>query len=48
MTQQSHYYAYTLRKATLRKKHVIWCSSQLYLQQLGHENNLDDSQQMNG
>ena len=41
MTQQSHYWAYTLRKSELKKTHVSQCSLQQYLQQLGHGSNLD-------
>ena len=36
MTQQSHYWAYTLRKPQLKKTHVPQCSQQHYLQQLGY------------
>ena len=41
MTQQSHSYAYTLRKPKLKKMHVSQCSLQCYSQYLGHGNNLD-------
>ena len=36
MTQQSHSWAYTLRKAKLKKIHVSHCSLQQYLQGLEH------------
>ena len=48
MTQQSHYWANTLRKPELKKTHVPRCSLQHCLQQLGHGSNLDVHQQMNG
>ena len=48
MTQQSHYWAYTLRKSWLKKTCIPQCSLQCYLQQLGHGSNLDVHQQMNG
>ena len=35
MTQQSHYWAYTLRKPELKKTQVPLCSLQHYLQQPG-------------
>ena len=40
-TQQSHYWAYTLRKPQFKKTHVPQCSMQHYLQEPGHESNLD-------
>ena len=36
MPQQSHYWAYTLRKPKLKRTHL----SQYYLHWLGHESNL--------
>ena len=48
MSQQSHYWAYTLRKPQFKKTHVPQCSLQHYLQQPGHGSNLDAHQQMNG
>ena len=47
MTQQSHYWAYTLSKQKSKKTHVPQRSLQHYLQQLGHGSNLDVCQQMN-
>ena len=48
MTQQSHCWAYTLRKSELKETRVPQCSSQHCLQQAGHGSNLDVHQQMNG
>ena len=48
VTQQSHYYQYTLRKPKLKKTHAPQRFLQHYLQQLGHGSNLDVHQQMNG
>ena len=45
MTQQSHCWAYTPRKPELKETRVPQCSSQHYLQQPGHGNNLDVHQQ---
>ena len=36
MNQQSHYWAYILKKPYLKKSHVPQCSLQHYLQYLGH------------
>ena len=47
-TQQSHYWAYILRKPEFKKSHVPQCSLQLYLQQPGHGSSLSVHQQMNG
>ena len=41
MTQQSHYWAYTLRKPELKKTYIPQCLLQHNLQYLGHGNNLD-------
>ena len=41
MTQQSHYWAYTLGNPELKKTHVPQYSLQHYLQQPGHGSNLD-------
>ena len=48
MTQQSHCWAYTLRKPELKETCVPQCLSQHCLQLLGHGSNLDIHQQMNG
>ena len=48
MIQQSHYWAYTLRKLQLEKIHAPQCSLQHYLQQLRHGSNLNVRQQKNG
>ena len=48
MTQQSHRWAYTLRKPELKETHVPQCSLHYCLQQLGHGSNLDAHWQMNG
>ena len=50
MTQQSHCWAYTLRKPELKETRVPQCSClhQHCLQQLGHGSNLDVHWQMNG
>ena len=48
MTQQSHCWAYTLRKPELKETCVPQCSSRHCLQQLGHGSNLDVHQQANG
>ena len=47
-TQQSHCWAYTLRKPEMKEIHVPQCSLQHYLQYLGHGSNLDVHQQANG
>ena len=47
-TQQSHCWAYTLRKPELKETRVPQCSLQHCLQQPGHGSNLDVHQQMNG
>ena len=47
-TQQSHCWAYTLRKPELKETCVPQCSSQHCLQQPGHGSNLDVHQQMYG
>ena len=47
MTQQSHYWAYSLRKPYFKRTHVPQRSLQHYLQQPGHGNKLN-VQQMNG
>ena len=47
MTQQSHFWAYTLRKLELKETRVPQCSLQHCLQQPGHRSNLDVHQQMN-
>ena len=41
MTQQSHYWAYTLRKPELKKMYIPQCLLQHNLQYLGHGNNPD-------
>ena len=41
MTQQSHYWAYTLRKPYLEKTHAPHYSLQHFLQKLGHRSSLD-------
>ena len=46
--QQSHCWAYTLRKPELKDTHAPQCSLQHYLQQPGHGSNLDVHQEMNG
>ena len=46
--QQSHCWAYTLRKPQLKETRVPQCSSQHCLQLLGHGNNLNVHWQMNG
>ena len=48
MTQQSHCWAYTLRKPELKETRVPQCSLQHCLQQLGHGSNLDVRWQTNG
>ena len=48
MTQQSHCWAYTMRKPELKEIHVPQCSLQHCLQELAHGSNLDVHQQMNG
>ena len=45
-TQQSHCWAYTLKKPELKETNVLQCSLQQCLQQVG--SNLDVHQQMNG
>ena len=47
MTQQSHFWAYTLRKPDLKETCVPQCSLQHCLQQLGHGSHLDVHRQMN-
>ena len=47
MTQQSHCFAYTLRKPKLKEICASQCSLQHSLKQLGHGSNLDVDQQMN-
>ena len=47
-TQQSHYWAYTLRQPKFKKGYVPQCSLQYYLKQPGHGSNLSVHQQMNG
>ena len=47
MTQQSHCWAYTLRKLELKETHVSQCSLQHCLQLSGHGSNLDVHQQTN-
>ena len=46
MAQKSHYGAFNLRKAELKKTHQ--CSLHHYLQELGHRRKLDIHRQMNG
>ena len=46
MTQQSHYWAYTLRKPQFKNTHVPSQFIADYLQQPGHGNMLDVHQQM--
>ena len=46
-TQQSHCWAYTLRKPEGKETHVPQCSSKHCLQQLGHGSNLAVHWQMN-
>ena len=46
MIQQSHFWAYTLRKPELKETHVPQCSLQHCLQQPGHGRNLDVYQRM--
>ena len=48
MTQQSHCWAYTLRKPDLKETRVPQGSLQHCLQQLGHGSNLAVHQQANG
>ena len=48
MTQQSHSWAYTLRKPDLKETSAPQCSSQHCLSQPGHGSNLDAHQQTNG
>ena len=47
-TQQSHCWAYTLRKPELKGTRVPQCSSQHCLRQVGHGSNLDVHWQTNG
>ena len=46
MTQQSHYWAYTLRNPELKKTHVTQYSLQHYLQLLEHGSNVNIHQQI--
>ena len=48
MTQQSHFWAYTVRKPDLKETRAPQCSSQHCLSQPGHGSNLDAHQQTNG
>ena len=48
MTQESHYWANTLRKPEMKRTHVPQSSLQHYLQQLRHGSNLDVHWQMDG
>ena len=48
MTQQSHCWAYTLRKPELKETHVPQCSLKHYLQELGCGSNLEVHLQTNG
>ena len=48
MTQQSHFWAYTPRKADLKETRAPQCSLQHCLSQPGHGSNLDAHQQTNG
>ena len=48
MTQQSHFWAYTLRKPDLKETRVPQCSLQHCLSQPEHGSNLDAHQQTNG
>ena len=46
--EQSHFWAYTLRKLDLKETCAPQCSSQHCLEFLGHGSNLDAHQQTNG
>ena len=46
--QQSHSWAYTLRKPELKETHLPQCSPQHCVQQLGHGSNVDVHEQING
>ena len=47
-TQQSHYWAYILRRPKLKRTHVPQYSLQHFLQWLGHGSNRDVHRQMSG